>query len=626
MKSLVQKILMLVVLCPTLVGAQPANEPALMIRSAHVDLSTGIINIAGTSFGQTPGKVTLNWFDLAIVSWGPNNIAATGVPATLPSGTYMLTVSRGPGAAQIGVFEVTIGAVGPAGPKGDKGDRGPQGDPGPAGPAGPKGDKGDPGMPADTSFFAKLNAPNVFSAAAPNEFNGFSLFKEFVTTTRGVLSTNGAGPGIRAQSSSGAPAVEARSNGWGVYAESTGNASGVFAISNSAPAVTGIANGTDGNGVMGIANATSGFAAGVQGFAAKADQGTGVGGHGKQIGVYGEALAQQGHETNPPAGLLGDAKATSGKTFGVNGIARSPDGYGVHATVETPSGGIAIRGFMKSEAGVSVEGLSIGTGATVGVRGMVNSTQGTGVTGIGGQNGVTGTGIQNGVMGISSATDVGWGVKGIAAGKGVGVEGHSPGVGIRGSSLSCDSSGCTPAGGDAGQFVAGAGGILIHGFLSNFNGPGGWDEKFKVDASGNLTTYGDAFKPGGGSWSTLSDRRAKTAIEPMTDALTQFLKLRGVTYEYLNPSSFHERPGRHVGMVAQEVEEVFPSWVDTGADGYKRLTFRGFEAVAVEAVRELEAQVTMRTTDLTRRVADLEKQNIELRQLVERLIEKLHSR
>jgi hypothetical protein len=29
-------------------------------------------------------------------------------------------------------------------------------------------------------------------------------------------------------------------------------------------------------------------------------------------------------------------------------------------------------------------------------------------------------------------------------------------------------------------------------------------------------------------------------------------------------------------MVAQDVETVFPSWVDEGRDGYKRLTFLGF--------------------------------------------------
>jgi hypothetical protein len=217
--------------------------------------------------------------------------------------------------------------------------------------------------------------------------------------------------------------------------------------------------------------------------------------------------------------------------------------------------------------------------------------------------------------GVSGFAEEGWGTRGTAK-SGVGVEGiSSTGVGVRGQLLSCDSSGCTPTAGDAGQFVTGAGGILLRGFLSHSNTPGGWEEKFVVDAAGNLMTYGDAYKPGGGSWSMLSDARTKKSIEPIGKALAQLLELRGVTYEYTNPSAFHERPGTQIGMVAQDVERVFPSWVDTAKDGYKRLTFRGFEAVAVEAVRELDAK----SRDAAARIAELERQNAELRHAIEEL-------
>jgi endosialidase-like protein len=93
------------------------------------------------------------------------------------------------------------------------------------------------------------------------------------------------------------------------------------------------------------------------------------------------------------------------------------------------------------------------------------------------------------------------------------------------------------------------------------------------------------------------------------------LKLHGVTYEYTNPSAFRELPGTHIGMVAQDVEQAFPSWVDTGDDGYKRVTFRGFEGVAVEAVRELDTN----TKEAMARIADLERQNTDLRHSIEAL-------
>ena len=144
---------------------------------------------------------------------------------------------------------------------------------------------------------------------------------------------------------------------------------------------------------------------------------------------------------------------------------------------------------------------------------------------------------------------------------------------------------------------------------------------FQFGTDGSITVSGNAFKPGGGSWSALSDARVKQSIQPMGNALSRMLQLRGVTFEYTNPSAFHELPGSQIGMVAQDVERVFPSWVDTGADGYKRLTFRGFEAVAVEAMRELDARVTTNATDASARIAELERQNAELRKSIEVLTE-----
>lgn len=101
---------------------------------------------------------------------------------------------------------------------------------------------------------------------------------------------------------------------------------------------------------------------------------------------------------------------------------------------------------------------------------------------------------------------------------------------------------------------------------------------------------GMAYKPGGGSWSSLSDSRLKTNVSTVSNAIDKLLSLRGVTFEFKDPGSVGEKSGRRLGMIAQEVEKVFPDWVTTGPDGFKRLTFQGFEAVIVEAVRDLSNQ------------------------------------
>jgi hypothetical protein len=50
-------------------------------------------------------------------------------------------------------------------------------------------------------------------------------------------------------------------------------------------------------------------------------------------------------------------------------------------------------------------------------------------------------------------------------------------------------------------------------------------------------------------------------------------------------------PGRHDGFVAQEVERVFPDWVSRDDSGYRLVAPKGFEALVVEALRELRAEV-----------------------------------
>ena len=105
-----------------------------------------------------------------------------------------------------------------------------------------------------------------------------------------------------------------------------------------------------------------------------------------------------------------------------------------------------------------------------------------------------------------------------------------------------------------------------------------------------LHVNGDAGKPGGGAWTVASDARLKKDIRPLEQALARLLQLHGVTYEYKDPKAIHELPGQQTGMIAQEVEKVFPEWVEPGRDGMKRLSVRGFEALTVEALRELRTE------------------------------------
>ena len=67
------------------------------------------------------------------------------------------------------------------------------------------------------------------------------------------------------------------------------------------------------------------------------------------------------------------------------------------------------------------------------------------------------------------------------------------------------------------------------------------------------------------------------------------LELHGVSFEW-NKFSGHNQGERQMGMIAQEVEQVVPEWVNTDSDGYKGLSYKGFEALTVESFRELKQE------------------------------------
>lgn len=87
----------------------------------------------------------------------------------------------------------------------------------------------------------------------------------------------------------------------------------------------------------------------------------------------------------------------------------------------------------------------------------------------------------------------------------------------------------------------------------------------------------------------LSDERTKKNVKRIVpgDALNQVLALKGYSFEYIDPTDPGAADGRQVGVMAQEVERVFPSMVGVAEDGYKYVTMRGFDGVLIEAMRQI---------------------------------------
>jgi hypothetical protein len=126
---------------------------------------------------------------------------------------------------------------------------------------------------------------------------------------------------------------------------------------------------------------------------------------------------------------------------------------------------------------------------------------------------------------------------------------------------------------------------------------------------------------GAQAWSQVSDARLKKNVIGIDGflALRLLLMLRGVTFEWINP---RQGEGPHYGMIAQEVEDIFPAWITNGHDGYKSLSYEGFQGLAVEAMRALQTEndeIKAANARLQAQYDELQTQNETLRSRLDRL-------
>ena len=225
-----------------------------------------------------------------------------------------------------------------------------------------------------------------------------------------------------------------------------------------------------------------------------------------------------------------------------------------------------------SDGGYGIKSEVTGPNNTFGIYGRGGNW------GVYGETGVDGTGIGTGVMGSTRSPS------------GVGLAGYAPSGGkalkITGASSLMGPTSITdmPITGDAGTLTIGG-----------------------TDPQGHkLYVYGDAYKTvGGDHWNSASDARLKKNINSLNGALDKMLKLRGVSYQWKEPKKHGDMNGVYIGFIAQEVEKIFPEWVTTGKDGYKNLGSIGFDALTVEAIRELKQEMN-----------DLKAENSELKSKV----------
>ena len=115
--------------------------------------------------------------------------------------------------------------------------------------------------------------------------------------------------------------------------------------------------------------------------------------------------------------------------------------------------------------------------------------------------------------------------------------------------------------------------------IGNFYIRDGTTTRFTFDDAGSFTATSDII--------ANSDIRLKTNIQPLENSLEKVNRLRGVSYDRVDIEK-----DNCIGVIAQEVEEVYPEFVSEGEDGTKGVDYSKMVAVLIEAVKEQQKQIS----------------------------------
>jgi hypothetical protein len=106
-----------------------------------------------------------------------------------------------------------------------------------------------------------------------------------------------------------------------------------------------------------------------------------------------------------------------------------------------------------------------------------------------------------------------------------------------------------------------------------------------------ISAFGEIHAGGDIVSSSSSDRRQKTNIKNLDNALDKVLTLDGVEYDWNEMAAAH-RVGKHdVGVIAQQVEEVLPDAIDYREDGMMAVRYERIIPLLIESIKELKSEI-----------------------------------
>ena len=127
---------------------------------------------------------------------------------------------------------------------------------------------------------------------------------------------------------------------------------------------------------------------------------------------------------------------------------------------------------------------------------------------------------------------------------------------------------------------------------------------------------------GSGYYGWASDRRLKNIGTVFNSGLEQIKKLEVFNYTYKNDPEKTPR----VGVIAQDLQKVFPNAVMKGKDGFLRIRWEDMFYAMINAIKELDTktgELRQQNKELLQTTAELKKENEQLEARIAKLEKQL---
>ncbi len=110
---------------------------------------------------------------------------------------------------------------------------------------------------------------------------------------------------------------------------------------------------------------------------------------------------------------------------------------------------------------------------------------------------------------------------------------------------------------------------------------GGLDVNGNSVFTNDLTVNGNFYNP--------SDKRLKRDVETLSGVMDRINQIRGVHFEFINQEKY--ATGQQIGVIAQELQQVYPELVATGDDGFLKVNYTQLTAVLLQGMKEQQQQI-----------------------------------